>query len=157
MNVRTCNQFAITLSLVALTLTLAPLLHSQAQPSATTLKGTVSETTLLSNNNLHVWLQAEGTGSEVCLGPEGFLADQGLVPAVGDRIEVTGVRVGNGSLLVANSLEFRGKALNLRRAQPAQAQGSPCANGGCGCGSCGSGGCGHHGGHHGYGHCCDHE
>ncbi|HLI62351.1 MAG TPA: hypothetical protein VKV05_03045 [Terriglobales bacterium] len=149
--------------LIALILAFTVFLHAQTQTQndTVTLKGTVGETTLLSNNDLHVWLQSGRSGSEVCLGPERFLESQGLVPAVGDSIEVTGVRVGNGSLLVASALEMRGKTLNLRASQgpPASSSGGgPCP--GCGCGGygCGGYGCGgRHCGHCGYGHCCDHE
>ena len=91
--------------LLALLLILTPFVCSQTQGSTINLKGTVSETTLLSNNDLHIWLQSDRAGSEVCLGPARFLDDQGLLPAVGDSIEVTGTRVGNGSLLVATSLK----------------------------------------------------
>jgi hypothetical protein len=145
---------------IALILAFTSFLQCQTQNDAVTLKGTVGETTLLSNNDLHVWLQSGRSGSEVCLGPERFLASQGAVPAVGDSIEVTGVRVGNGSLLVASALEMRGKTLNLRAAQDPPASGSaggPCPGGGCGCGGYGCGGYGHHCGHHGDGHCCGHE
>jgi len=73
---------------------------------------------------------------------------------VGDSIEVTGTRVGNGSLLVANFLQMGGKTLTLRRASTTQ-----------GCPDCGGHNCSHHdcgGYHHGcnhdhHGHCCDHE
>ena len=146
--------------LIALILVFAPLLQSQTQNSAVTLKGTVGETTLLSNNDLHVWLQNGRSGSEVCLGPERFLASQGLVPAVGDTIEVTGARLGNGSLLVASALEMRGKTLSLHASPDPSASGSaggPCPGGGCGCGGYGCGGYSHHCGHHGSGHCCGHE
>ncbi len=114
----------------------------------------MSETTLLSNNDLHVWLQGDRVGSEVCLGSSRFLDDQGFLPGVGDSIEVTGTRVGNGSLLVANFLQMGGKTLTLRRASTTQ-----------GCPDCGGHNCSHHdcgGYHHGcnhdhHGHCCDHE
>lgn len=139
--------------LLLLLLLLAPFVQSQTQNSTTTLKGTVSETTSLSNNDLHVWLQSDRAGSEVCLGPARFLDDQGFLPEVGDSIEVTGTRVGNGSLLVANSLQMGGRILTLHRASATQ-----------GCPDCGHN-CGHHdcgGYHHGcnhdhHGHCCDHE
>ena len=45
--------------LFALLLILAPFVRSQTQNGTVTLKGIVSETTLLSNNDLHVWLQGE--------------------------------------------------------------------------------------------------
>jgi hypothetical protein len=141
--------------LIALIFALTAFLQSQTQNSAVTLKGTVGETTLLSNNDLHVWLQSGRSGSEVCLGPERLLESQGLVPAVGDTIEVTGARVGNGSLLVASELEMRGKTLSLHASPDPSASGSaggPCPGGGCGCG-----GDGHHCCHHGNGHCCGHE
>lgn len=146
--------------LLALILAFTPLLPSQTQNDTVTLKGTVGETTLLSNNDLHVWLQNGKSGSEVCLGPERYLASQGLVPAVGDTIQVSGARVGNGALLVASALEMQGKTLNLRASQNPPASGSaggPCPGGGCGCGGYGCGGCGHHSGHCGCGHCCGHE
>jgi hypothetical protein len=140
--------------LFALLLILAPFVRSQTQNGTVTLKGIVSETTLLSNNDLHVWLQSDRTGSEVCLGPARFLDDQGFLPGVGDSIEVTGTRVGNGSLLVANSLQMGGKTLTLHRASTTQ-----------GCPDCAGRNCGHHdcgGYHHGcnhdhHRHCCDHE
>jgi hypothetical protein len=100
--------------LLALILLFATLLWCQPQSTTVTLKGVVPETTLLSNNNLHVWLQDGQAGSEVCLGPASFLEGQGLRPEVGDRIEVTGMRVAGGSLLVAHSLQMAGKNLQLR-------------------------------------------
>lgn len=139
--------------LFALLLILTPFVWSQAQSDAVTLKGLVGETTLLSNDDFHVWLQGDRAGSEVCLGSAGFLKDQGFLPAVGDRIEVTGTRVGNGSLLVANSLQMGGKNLRLRGASVVP----DCP--GCGGHNCGyrdCGGCGHHHDHH-HGRCCDHE
>ncbi len=140
--------------LFALLLMLAPFVRAQAQNGTVSLKGTVSETTLLTNNSLHVWLQSDRAGSEVCLGSSRFLEDQGFLPKVGDSIEVSGMRVGNGSLLVADSLQMGGKTLALRRVS-----GSP------GCPDCGGYGCRRHncGGYHrgcnhgGYGHGCDHE
>jgi len=140
--------------LFALILIVVPFVYPQTQSDTVTLKGTVSEITLLSNNDLHVWLQNGRTGSEVCLGPARFLDDQGVQPAVGDSIEVTGTRAGNGSLLVASSLQMGGKPLTLRRTSATE--GSP---------DCGGHNCGHHdcgGYHHGcnhdhHGHCCDHD
>lgn len=114
-----------------LILVLIPFAWSQTQTNTVTLKGTVAETTLLSNNDLHVWLQSDRLGSEVCLGSANLLDDQGLRPQAGDTIEVTGVRVGNGSLLVADSLQMAGKTVTLRRASASQ----DCPN--CGCGHCG--------------------
>lgn len=144
----------ISTLLFALLLILAPFVRSQTQNGTVTLKGIVSETTLLSNNDLHVWLQGDRAGSEVCLGPARFLDDQGFLPGVGDSIEVTGTHVGNGSLLVATSLQKGGKTLTLRRASATQ-----------GCPDCGGHNCGHHGcggyhqgcNHDHHGHCCDHE
>ena len=88
-----------------------------------------------------------------CLGSSGFLGDQGFRPRVGDSIEVTGTHVGNGSFLVANSLQMGGKTLTLRRASTTQ-----------GCPDCGGHNCSHYdcGYHHGcnndhHGQCCDHE
>jgi hypothetical protein len=141
--------------LLVLILVLVPIVWSQTQNDLVTLKGTVSETTFLSNNDLHVWLQGERAGSEVCLGPARFLNDQGLMPGVGDTIEVTGRRVGNGSLLVADSLQMRGKTLPLSRAS-ATTGCHDCSGHDCGDHDCG--GYHHHGcGHHHSGHCCDHE
>lgn len=131
----------------------APFVWCQVQPDTITLRGTGSDATVLSNNTLHVWMQGEQEGSEVCLGPKRFLENEGFRPGVGDNIEVTGVRVGDGSLLVANSLQMGGKTLALRTMQAA----GPRANGGCG-GGCGGGGCvgyEHHWNHHPCGHCCD--
>ncbi len=148
------------LLLFAFIFALTTFLQSQTQNDTVTLKGIVGETTLLSNNDLHVWLQGERAGSEVCLGSERLLESQGLLPAVGDTIEVRGERAGNGSLLVASSMEMRGKILNLRGSQnpPASgSSGSACAGGGCGCGGHGCAGDGHHCGHHGYGRCCGHD
>ncbi len=138
--------------LLALILILTPFVWSQTQSDVVTLKGLVGETTLLSNNDLHVCLQGDRAGSEVCLGPARFLEDQGVLPAVGDRIEVTGPRVGNGSLLVADSLQMGGKNLKLRGAA-AIPDYPGCTGHHCACGDCG--GCGHHCNHHGHG--CDHE
>ena len=140
--------------LFAILFILAPFVRSQTQDDTVTLKGTVSETAFLSNNDLHVWLQSDRAGSEVCLGPARFLDARGFLPGVGDSIEVTGTRVGNGSLLVANSLQMGGRTLTLHRASVTQ-----------GCPDCGGHNCSHHdcgGYHHGcnhdhHGHCCDHE
>jgi hypothetical protein len=138
--------------LFALLLILAPFVSSQTQNSPVTLKGVVSETSLLSNKDLHVWLQTERTGSEVCLGSSRFLDDQGFLPGVGDSIEVTGTHVGNGSLLVATSLKMGGKTLSLHRVSATQG----CPD--CGGHNCGDHDCGHHGCNHDHhGHCCDHE
>ena len=140
--------------LFALLLILAPFARSQMQSATVTLKGIVSETTLLSNNDLHVWLQNDRVGSEVCLGSSHFLEDQGFLPGVGDSIEVTGTRTGNGSLLVATSLQKGGKTLRLLGTS--RPLGSPGANGHCCCGNEDCGSSGHHCNHH-HGHCCDHE
>ncbi len=140
--------------LSVLILILVPIVWPQPQNNTVTLKGTISETTLLSNDDLHVWLQNDRAGSEVCLGPASFLDDQGLLPHVGDSVEVTGTPVANGSLLVANSLEMGGKTVMLRRASARQ----DCPN--CGRYNCGHHDCGHyrHGcDHFHHGHCCDHE
>ncbi len=140
--------------LFVLLLILAPFVRSQTQNGAVTLKGIVSETTLLSNNDLHVWLQNDRVGSEVCLGSSRFLEDQGFLPGVGDSIEVTGTRTGNGPLLVATSLQKGGKTLRLPGTS--QPLGSPGANGH----NCSHHDCGgyHHGCNHDHhGHCCDHE
>jgi hypothetical protein len=137
----------------ALILLLVPLVHSQTQSSTLILQGTVAETTLLSSGDLHVWLQGEQAGLEVCLGPERFLEDHALLPSVGDAIEVTGTRVGNGSLLIATSLQMGSKSLGLR-ATPATRGCWGCDGHGCGHHSCGSRGdqCDHHR----YGNCCGH-
>jgi hypothetical protein len=146
---RTMNRKRSAL-LSVLILILIPFVWSQTQTSKVTLKGTVSETTLLSNNDLHVWLQNGRLGSEVCLGPASLLDDQGVLPHVGESIEVTGTRVGNGSFLVANSLEMAGKTIALRR-DPVRQDYPNCAEYNCGhhCGW-------HHGCNH-CGHCCDHD
>lgn len=140
--------------LFALMMFLAPFVQCQTQSDTMTMKGRVGEETLLYNNDLHVWLQNGHAGSEVCLGSERFLEDRDFRPAVGDLIEVTGTRAGNGSLLVGNSLQIGGKTLKLAGASAAT---------GC------AGWCGHCSGqhytcchdrecyrHH-HGHCCDHE
>lgn len=140
--------------LLVLVLFLVPIVWSQAQNDTVTLKGTVSESTLLSNNDLHVWLQDGRTGSEVCLGPATFLDSQGVLPRVGDRVEVTGTRAANGSLLVANSLQMGSKSVTLRRTSAGQ----DCPN--CQGYHCGHHDCGgyHHGCNHDHrGHCCGHE
>jgi hypothetical protein len=128
---------------------------SQTQSGTVTLKGTVSEATLLSNNDLHVWLQNGSSGSEVCLGSADFLDTQGVLPRVGDNVEVTGIRVGNGSLLAATSLEMGGKTVMLRRGPASSPTRPDCPN--CGGYQCGHHGCGydHHGCNHHHGHCCD--
>jgi len=139
--------------LLALVLIFTPFILSQAQTGRITLRGSVTETTLLSNNNLHVWLQSDRDVSEVCLGPTRFLDTQGFVPSVGDNIEVTGTRVGNGSLFVADSLQMGGRTLALRGASVAS-----------GCPGCSGYNCMHHdcagydhGCNHHHGHCCDHD
>jgi len=115
-------------------------------------EGTVSETTFLSNNDLHVWLQSDRAGSEVCLGPARFLDDQGFLPEVGDSIEVTGTASATDPCwwpIPANGRQD----FDATRASATQ-----------GCPDCGHN-CGHHdcgGYHHGcnhdhHGHCCDHE
>lgn len=141
--------------LSVLILILAPFVWSQTRNSRVTLKGTVSEATLLSNNDLHVWLQNGSSGSEVCLGSADFLDSQGVLPRVGDNVEVTGARVGNGSLLAATSLQMGGKTVTLRRALTSTPAGQDCPN--CGGYNCGHHGCGygHHGCNHYHGHCCD--
>jgi len=138
----------------ALILLLVPFVQSQTQSSTVILDGTVAETILLSNSDLHVRLQGEQTGLEVSLGPKRFLGEHALVPSVGDAIEVTGTLVGNGSLLIATSLHMGGRSLRLRRT-PATSGCSGCKGHGCSHHSCGSHGdrCGHHR----YGNCCGHE
>jgi hypothetical protein len=76
------------------------------------------------------------------------------LPRVGDSVEVTGIRAGNGSLLVANSLQMGAKTVTLRRATARQ----DCPD--CGGYNCSHHNCGylHHGCDHGHHrHCCDHE
>jgi hypothetical protein len=149
------NAKTSTLLFALLLVILAPFVFSQAQNATVTLKGIVSETTLLSNNDLHVWLQNDRVGSEVCLGSSRFLEGQGFLPGVGDSIEVTGTRTGNGSLLVATSLQKGGKTLSLPgTSQPLS---SPGANHHCCCGNNDCGSDGHHCSHHHHGHCCDHD
>ena len=136
------NAKTSTLLFALLLIILAPFVRAQAQNATVTLKGIVSETTLLSNNDLHVWLQNDRVGTEVCLGSSRFLEDQGFLPGVGDSIEVTGTRIGNGPLLVATSLQKRGKTLSLpRTSQPLD---SPGANGHCCCGNDACGRDAHH-------------
>ena len=140
--------------LLGLVLMIVPFVWGQTSSDSVTLKGTVGETTLLSNDDLHIWLQNGRTGSEVCLGPAQFLKDQGLLPGIGDTVEVTGVRVGNRGVLRANSLQLGGKTLTLDRTFAGQ-----------GCPDCGGRNCRHHdcaAHHHGCNHehqehCCDHE
>ena len=130
--------------LLGLILAVVPLVWSQTSNDSVTLKGTVGGTTLLYNDDLHIWVQNGNTGSEVCLGPSKLLKDQGLLPNIGDTVEVTGMRVGNRGVLRANSLQIGGKALALDHGFAAR-----------GCPGCGGY---HHGCDHGHhGHCCDHE
>lgn len=139
---------------LGLILMIVPFVWSQTSSESVTLKGTVGETTLLSNNDLHIWLQNGSTGSEVCLGPAQFLKDQGLLPGVGEIVEVTGIHVGNRGVLRANSLQMGGKTLTLDRTFAGQ--GCPdCGDHNCGRHDCGTS---HHGCDHGHhGHCCAHE
>jgi hypothetical protein len=133
---------------------LTPLAQTQTQNEMVTLRGVVGEATQLSNGDLHVWLQSAAGGSEVCLGSARFLADQSLLPGVGDSIEITGARTQKGSLLVANSLQIRGKTLALSGAKGT----ADCP--GCTGHASGEHNCGHHncGGHCAdYGHHEDHE
>ena len=140
--------------LLGLILMVAPLVWSQTSGDSVTLKGTVGETTLLSNNDLHIWVQNGNTGSEVCLGPSQLLKDQGLLPNIGDTVEVTGMRVGNRGVLRANSLQIGGKTLALDHSFAAKRCPS-CADHTCDHQDCG----GYHHGcdHRHHGHCCDHE
>jgi len=140
--------------LLGLILMVVPLVRSQIPSDSVTLKGTVGETTLLSNNDLHIWIQNGNTGSEVCLGPSQLLRDQGFLPSIGDTVEVSGTRVGNRGVLRANSLQMGGRTLALDRS----AAGQNCPN--CADHDCGHHDCGayHHGCEHGHhGRCCDHE
>lgn len=143
--------------LLALILLFAIPLCCQTSSTAVTLAGLVGETWLLSNNNLHVWVQNGQNASEVCLGSASFLQKQGVVPHVGDRIEVTGTRLAGGSLLVASSLQIGNKNLQLRQASGtfrcSGCQGDGCGYG-CAYGDCD--GCAHQGSSH-HGHCCDYE
>jgi hypothetical protein len=124
---------------------LAPLAQTQTQSDDATLRGTVGEATQLSNGDLHVWLETpSGGGSEVCLGSGRFLEDQGFLPSVGDAIEITGVRAGGRSLLIANSLQIRGKTLTLSGTKTM----ADCP--GCASHDCGGHDCGHH-------NCVDHD
>ena len=139
---------------IILLLSVALFAQSQTQNDAVTLTGTVGKITRLSSGNLHVWLEsASGRGSEVCLGSSRFLEDQGFLPSVGDSIQVTAARTGGASLLVADSLQMRGKTLTLANARvPANCAG--CGGYGCAGHDCGGQNCGHHnGGHH---NCGDH-
>ena len=47
--------------------------------------------------------------NSLLFGSSRFLDDQDFLPGVGDSIEVSGTHVGNGSLLVANSLQMGGR------------------------------------------------
>ena len=140
--------------LLGLILMLVPIVWSQTSSDSVTMKGIVGEKTLLSNNDLHIWLQNGHIGSEICLGPVQFLKDQGFLPDIGDMVEVTGIRVGNRSVLRADTLQMGNKTLTLDHTF---------AGGGCPgcCGhncNCQDGGAYHHGCNHGHhGHCCDHE
>jgi len=141
-------------TLLVLILVLVPLLWSQEPSDSVTLKGRVGETTLLSNNDLHIWLQNGNSGSEVCLGQAQVLRDQGLLPDVGDTLEVTGTRIGNRGVLRANTLQMAGKILVLDRT----CAGRVCP--GCDGHNCNHRNCGAYGhacnhGHH--GHYCGHE
>lgn len=145
----------VSMFVVGLFLLTASIIQAQTQNDAVTLSGKVGEATQLSNGDLHVWLESpSGAGSEVCLGSSRFLQDQGFLPDVGDSIEVTAARVGRSSLLVASSLQIRGKTVNLSGAK-GTADCPGCTGHNCGGHNCGhhcSGGqcadCGHH---------CDHE
>lgn len=140
--------------LLGLILVVVPIVWGQTSSDSVTLKGTVGETTLLSNNDLHIWVQTGNTGSEVCLGPSQVLRNQGLLPNPGDTVEVTGIRVGNRGVLRASSLQIAGKTVALDHTFAAKS----CR--GCGDHNCDHHDCGssHHGCDHGhYGHCCDHE
>ena len=144
--------------LFVLLLIFAPFARSQTQDDTVTLKGVVSETTLLSNNDLHVWLQNDRIGSEVCLGPSSFLEDHGFLPGVGDSIEITGARVRNGSLLAANSLQMGGKTLKLSGDSRTSRCPGCCDGQNCGhdCGGCNCGTYQHHRNRH-HGYHCGHE
>lgn len=153
-------QGKVTTLAFILFLFLAPLAHTQSQNDAVTLRGTVGEVTRLSSGDLHVWLETPaGRGSEICLGSSRFLEDRGFLPSIGDSIEITGARARRASLLVANSLQTRGKTLNLSGAN-ALADCPGCAGRDCGGHNCGHHNCDHHAcggncGHYGYND--DHE
>lgn len=142
----------VTTLVFGLFLFLAPIVQTQAQTQndAVTLSGTVGEATQLSNGDLHVWVESpSGGGSEVCLGSSRFLEDQGFLPGVGDSIQITVARVGRTSLLVANSLQIRGKTLTLGGAK-AVSDCPGCAGQAYGGHNCGHHNCGGHCSSHGY-------
>lgn len=137
-------QGRVTALAFMMVLSLASLTQSQTQNDAVTLTGTVGEVTRLSSGSLHVWLEStSGRGSEVCLGSSRFLEDQGFLPSVGDSIQVTGARAGRASLLMASSLQMRGKTLTLGRGR-AMANCPGCGGHGCGGQNCGHQTCGDH-------------
>ena len=150
-------QGKATMLVFILFLFLAPLVQAQTQNDAVTLRGTVGEVTRLSSGHLHVWLETStGGGSEVCLGSERFLEDQGLLPGIGESIEIMGTRAGGRSLLIANSLQIRGKTLTLSGTKT-MADCPGCASHACGGHNCGHHNCGDHDCCGNYGYHNDHE
>ena len=139
--------------LLGLILIFVPFVWSQTSGDSVTFKGTVGETTLLSNSNLHIWVQNGNTGAEVCLGPAQFLKSEGFLPGIGDTVQVTGSRVGKRGVLRANTLQMGGKTLTLDHSNVGQSPPD------CGGHSCAHQACGdHHGCNHWHhGHCYGHE
>jgi hypothetical protein len=95
-----------------LVLLFSPLLCWAQTQLVTTIRGTVKRVSHPNGTGTHVWLDNAGKTQEVCLGDTRFLQENGVVPKLGDVVEVTG---GNdGRVFVANAVRAGGRTLDLQ-------------------------------------------
>lgn len=83
-----------------------------SEASPTTIRGTVKEVSHTGDTGTHVWLNSGGKEQEVCLGDSRVLRENGLVPKIGDVVEVTGVK--GGRVFVADMMRVGGRTLDLQ-------------------------------------------
>lgn len=88
-----------------------------------TVKGTVEKVTETAGrrgwNGLHLTLQTEGPVYAVHVGPAAYVKRNGFTFSAGDRIEVTGSKVGIGGTetILAREIKKDGQVLTLRTSQ----------------------------------------
>lgn len=126
----------------------AIILYAQKASDMLTVQGTVKEVIQPGGRGYHVLINDGAKDFEVCLGRSDFLEQNGLLPKVGDRLEVKGRTVGSGArqMLMAESVKQGDRVITL----PNRSSMHPTA-GCCEHMDCGSG---HYMGHAHHGHHC---